>query len=252
MIEGVTRRKLPVLLGVGLGVMGAIGCGAGVDLAPTPEQAAAPPPAGDSLRPLGPVPAGDFSARPFRSVAIRASPGGRSVGRLSTRTRFGTPTALAVVARRGAWLAVLTDLRPNGRAGWIPLRAVALQRQVYTLRIDLSKREISARRGGQEVRAIPTGIGAPGTRTPLGRAGVTDAVRFDRPEPYGCCGLALTTSAPRLPASWRGGSQIAIHGTADVNDLGAAVSLGCLRVREIDARWLMRNIPAGALVTTVA
>jgi hypothetical protein len=95
-------------------------------------------------------------------------------------------------------------------------------------------------------------VGARATATPLGRAGVTDTLTYPTGAgPYGCCALALTSRQTNLPPSWRGGAQIAIHGTADESVVGRAVSLGCVRGRNADVRWLIRNIPAGALVTVV-
>ena len=49
------------------------------------------------------------------------------MARLGTRTVFGTPVALGVVARRGRWLGVTTDALPNGTLGWIDARTTRLR-----------------------------------------------------------------------------------------------------------------------------
>lgn len=230
------------------------GCGGGEDVAPTPQQAADARPeraAPDEVRPP-PLRAGQFSAKVRRSVWLRASPGGRVLGTVRTRTKFGSRTSLAVIHRRNGWYGVLNELTPNRKVGWIPAASATLERQPYTLRIDLSKRELIARRGAAEVRAFRVAVGAPGTETPLGRSGVTDTLLFPTGAgPYGCCAVALTSRQTNLPATWTGGAQVAIHGTPDESVIGQAVSLGCVRSRNTDVRWLAKNIPAGALVTVV-
>jgi lipoprotein-anchoring transpeptidase ErfK/SrfK len=225
------------------------GCGAGENIAPTPREAVDAAP--DRVRPVALRP-GRFSLRVDRPLDVRDAPEGRIVGRVGRRTPFGTRTALAVVGRRGGWLAVMTDLTPNGAPGWVPTRGAVLVRQPYAITIDRSARRLSVLRSGAEVRAFDVAVGAPGTTTPLGRAGVTDTLVFPTGSgPYGCCAVALTSRQANLPPTWKGGAQIAIHGTADESFIGRAVSLGCVRGRNADLRWVIRNVPAGALVTVV-
>lgn len=242
------RRRTGLAAGALLAAVVA-GCGAGEDVAPSPREAADAGP--DRVRPVALRP-GRFSLRVDRPVDVRARPGGRIVGRVGRRTPFRTPTALAVVGRRGNWLAVMTDLMPNGRPGWVPTRGAVLVRQPYTIRIDRSARRLAVLRSGTEVRAFDVAVGAPGTVTPLGRAGVTDTLVYPSGSgPYGCCAVALTSRQTNLPPTWTGGAQIAIHGTPDESVIGRAVSLGCVRARNADMRWVIRNVPAGALVTVV-
>src|SRR5688572_17243893 len=54
-----------------------------------------------------------------RAVSVRAAPDGRSIGRLRARTVFGSPTRLAVLGRRGDWLAVSTEIAGRKNRGWI-------------------------------------------------------------------------------------------------------------------------------------
>lgn len=245
-----TARRRRVALAAGALLVAVVtGCGAGGEIAPTPREAADARP--DRVRAVALRP-GRFSLRVDRPLDVRDRPGGRVVGRVASRTRFGTPTALAVVGRRGNWLAVLSDVTPNDRPGWVPTRGAVLVRQPYVIRIDRSARRLAVLRSGAEVRAFDVAVGAPGTVTPLGRAGVTDTLVFSSGAgPYGCCAAALTARQTNLPATWTGGAQIAIHGTADESIIGRAVSLGCIRARNADMRWIIRNVPAGALVTIV-
>ena len=64
------------------------------------------------------------------------------------------------------------------------------------------------------------------------------------PPVYGCCILALSAHQTNVPASWRGGDRMAIHGGA----MGA-VSAGCVHASESVLRNLMRLVPLGTPVT---
>src|SRR5437867_10637147 len=55
-------------------------------------------------------------------ISLHERPAGSVIRTLGTTTAFGTPRVLAVVKRRGPWLAVTTDALPNGRLGWVDAR----------------------------------------------------------------------------------------------------------------------------------
>ena len=220
---------------------------------PAPRRAAPPPPSRQlpGLPPQVPDrPArGPFGAQLVRRTQLRAQPGGRVVRALGTHTGYGSERVLAVVARRGPWLGVLTDHLRNSRAGWIPVDSVTLLHEPYTLHVDLSKRELIVHHEGRRVRRITIAVGRPGNTTPTGRFAVTDLLRISRRDPaYGCCALALTGRQPNVPQGWSGGDRIAIHGTTNETTLGSPVSSGCLRAGDRDMRWLLERIPLGAPV----
>jgi hypothetical protein len=193
---------------------------------------------------------GAVGARVLRRTLLRASPGGRTVRALGTRTGYGSRRVLAVVGQRGDWLGVLSDHMPNSRPGWIPRENAELLAQPYTLHVDLSKRRILVRRAGRVLRRITVAVGRAGHLTPTGRYAVTDSLHIEERDggPYGCCALALTGRQPNVPQGWTGGDRIAIHGTTNEATLGAAVTAGCMRAREADMRWLLKRIPVGARV----
>ncbi len=204
-------------------------------------RAARPPAArrgGAPRKPLG--------ARLLRRVWLRERPGGLVVRALGPRTGYGSQRILAVVARRGDWLGVLSHHMPNSRAGWIPRAGARLLHEPYTLRADLSDRELVVRREGRVVRRIVVAVGRPGSSTPTGRFAITDALRTaTAASPYGCCALALTGRQPDVPQGWGGGDRMAIHGTTRAATLGTPASSGCLRARDGDMRWLLANVPLG-------
>jgi lipoprotein-anchoring transpeptidase ErfK/SrfK len=181
-----------------------------------------------------------------RRTQLRAAPGGRVVRAVGTLTGYGSPRVLAVVARRGDWLGVLSDHMPNSRAAWIPAASAELEHEPYRLDVDLSARRLTVRREGRVVRRIAVAIGAPATPTPTGRFAVTDALAIGPESPeYGCCALALSGRQSRLPAGWSMSDRLAIHGTPNEAEVGAAVSNGCLHARRADMHWLLRRIDAG-------
>ena len=187
--------------------------------------------------------------RAGRSIALRARPGGPSVKRLSSRTEFGSRRFLAVAAREGRWLGVVSAERPNGRLGWVDGRSWALTayRTPVSLHADLSRRVVELREGGRVVRRFEVGIGRAGYPTPTGRFAVTDKLSGRAyGGTYGCCILALSGRQVKLPPGWPGGDRLALHGTRDQGSIGNAASTGCLRAGDRDLRVLLRRVPLGA------
>ena len=191
------------------------------------------------------------TVRRGRSVVLRAAPGARRLGRVGSRTEFGSPRTFSVQARRGRWLGVAAPERPNGRLAWIDGRSrdLAASRTMWSLRVDLSRRRLDVRRGGRVVKRFRVAIGRPGNPTPPGRFAVTDKIDARAyGGTYGCCILALTGHQPVLPPGWPGGDRLALHGTRVTGSVGTAASTGCLRARDADLRPLMRRLPLGTPV----
>lgn len=194
-----------------------------------------------------PAPEGRWlTARLLRRTQLRTAPGGRRLATLRQVTEFGSPTVLAVVARRPGWLSVLTAR--HTRPGWIPEDAARLGATDYSARVDRTARRLELLRGKQVVRRLPVAIGLPGYPTPVGRFAVTDELKMTPGGPYGCCAIALTGRQTHLPAGWTGGDRIAIHGTPATESIGQAASLGCLRAHDRDVKALIRALPLGAPV----
>ena len=180
------------------------------------------------------------------ALVLRGAPGGAVVARLGRRTEFGSPLRLAVAARRGRWLGVVTPLLPNGRLGWIDAQSVRRASVSLHLVVSLRAQRLVVLRGRTVLARIPVGIGAPGSPTPTGSFAVTDKLpgaRFS--SVYGCCILALSGHQPRPPAGWEGSdTRLAIHGGPP-----GAVSSGCLHATTAALRFLMAHVPLGARVT---
>lgn len=191
---------------------------------------------------------GSLTAYVPRAAQLRAAPNGRVLALLRKHTSFGSPRVLAVTERRDGWLGVLAPELANGHVGWIPASQGQLFRIDYSLDIDLSRRELTARRGNQTVTRTRVAIGKPSASTPLGTFAVTDRLFTHGGSPYGCCVLALSGHQPYIPQGWGGGNEIAIHSTLDPASIGQAVSLGCIRANTFNMRKLMKVIPLGTVV----
>jgi lipoprotein-anchoring transpeptidase ErfK/SrfK len=204
---------------------------------------AAPAPTKTSALPPGP---GVLVALVRHDTKMRVAPGGRILTKLRTKTEFGSPQALWVVAHRGDWLGVVSPLAGNGRLGWIERSAVLLGRESWELRISLSERRLTVLESGKELRHFTVAIGRPDAPTPTGRFAVTDRLSTGDPSgPYGCCILALSAKSPHAIQGWGGGDRIAIHSTPETWSIGLPVSHGCIRLTLAEGRWLLGHIPLG-------
>ena len=182
-------------------------------------------------------------------VWLRAAPDGKRLARLKRRTQWRTPRVLAVVGARGRWLRVIATELPNGRRGWIPMRAADLVANPWSVEADLSSRVVKVYRRGELVRRFRVAVGRPGTPTPTGRFAVTDKLVYKfGSAAYGCCALALSGHQPNIDQGWPGGDRLAIHGTRLEHTIGSAASFGCLRARDEDARWVVRKVFLGTVV----
>ena len=190
------------------------------------------------------------TARVVARTFLRATPDGRRLRRVGTRTEFGSPRVLSVVGERDGWLKVLAAELPNDRRAGSPRRGRARAPRSSRSRIDRSRRQLRLLRDGRTVRRVTIAVGRPDTPTPTGRFAVTDKLRTGSPDsPYGCCALALTGHQTKLLAGWPGGDRLAVHGTPQPETVGKPVSLGCMRAHRRDMRALMRAVPLGAPVT---
>lgn len=179
-------------------------------------------------------------------TALRASPGGRLLARLVTRTEFGSPETLWVLKRAPGWLGVVATQAGNGHLAWIRQDAASLSRVTWQLKVSLAARRLTVLEAGKVIERFTVAIGRPGAPTPTGRFAVTDRLTTGNPAgPYGCCILALSAHSPHAIQGWTGGDRIAIHSTPDVASLGDAASHGCVRVTLAQGRWLLAHIPLG-------
>jgi lipoprotein-anchoring transpeptidase ErfK/SrfK len=250
------RRSAAVLAAIALGLTvyltsstvpaGDIGRGGG----PRSQQAAATPvtPA-ESYRAVRRRGAPAAVVRERTALRARPSASAERIATLTRRTEFDSARVLAVTGRRGHWLRVLASELSNGERGWVHWSAVRLVPTPWRITADLSDRTVTVRRRGRVVRRFPVAVGAAGTPTPTGRFAVTDKIRFTHGHAaYGCCAIALSGHQPNVAQGWTGGDRLAIHGTGVPATIGTAASLGCMRAREEDLRWLLDEVLLGTVV----
>jgi hypothetical protein len=214
------------------------------DLEPAAEVTAPPP------EPAKRAPRGHRLAVARGELTASDRPGGPTTGTIAATTEFGSPRVLNVAARRGDWLGVVYEGRPNGSLAWVRRdSALALRRTRLSLHADLSERTLTLRRAGRAVQRISVAIGRAGSETPTGRFAVTDKLAGSRFGPYyGCCILALTGTQPNTPPGWTGGNRLAVHGTDAPSTIGQAASAGCLRAGDAELQALMPKVPLGTPV----
>ena len=182
-------------------------------------------------------------------VTLYKRPGGRPRIQLAKRTEWGSRRVLGVVLRRGDWVSVQAPELDNGELAWLPTNRARIDCVPWSIHADLSRRMLYVRNDGKVVRRFQIAVGRRGNSTPTGRFAVTDKLRVTDPgSPYGCCVLALTGHQNRLPPGWPGGDRLAIHATKELSSIGKPASLGCMRITSVQARWLIKAIPAGAPV----
>jgi lipoprotein-anchoring transpeptidase ErfK/SrfK len=240
---------------VGLAALGltAAGCGQGADggTPNTPERSPFSVAAGSGA-PGGAAGTGSLTAYVPAATALRAAPGGRALTTLPRKTDFGSPQVVRVLEQREGWLRIMSSELRNGASGWIRAARAKLFRVNYSIEEDLSRRQLTVRRGSRVIARTATAIGRSEAPTPRGSFAVTDRLLIDSPgSPYACCVLALSAHQPKIPQGWGGGDRVAIHATADPSSIGKAVSLGCLRVRPEVMRRLVRVVPLGTPVRVV-
>lgn len=180
------------------------------------------------------------------ATALHATPAGRTLTRLQTKTQFGSPAAFWVVQHVPGWLGVISSEAGNNRVAWIAQSSASLSRVPWELKVSLGARQLTVLEGGKVVERYTVAVGAAYAPTPTGRFGVTDRLLTGDPGgPYGCCILALSAHSPHAIQGWTGGTRIAIHSTPETSSIGLPASHGCVRVTLPEGRWLLDHIPLG-------
>jgi len=231
------------------------------------SSSSAPPPARPAALPAGPKAAFSIPepmpldsrgvsrwATVQRSVIARASPAGRRVASLSTRTPERTSNLVTVLGRAkrraGAlWVRVRLPVLPNGSTGWVPRRALGGYHTVNT-RLVVDRRRLTAQlfRRGRRIFSAPVGVGRAQWPTPSGHFYVRVKLTSYKSRFYGP--LAFGTSArSAVLTDWPAGGFVGIHGTDQPGLLPGRVSHGCVRMTNDAIVKLGRLMPVGTPVT---
>ena len=171
-----------------------------------------------------------------------------AAGDVSTTTPLGGRTWLLVLHHRGNLGVALVPTGGRPQLARVPLSALELRWIRVRVDVDLSTLRLAVLRGRKVLGRFPIAAGMPSTPTPTGLFAVTDRVAFSDPGTYGSFALGLSAHQTHLVSGWKGGDQIAIHGTEDAGSIGSYASLGCIRVSEAALRLISRSVPLGAPV----
>ena len=197
-------------------------------------------------------------ARVVIATRVRARPGGRVTGRLTTQTAWvGAPLRLLVLrAARDhdgdLWLRVRLPARPNDAAGWIDANDVRVARIPWRVRVRTRSRTVTIYRDGRVTRRFRAVVGKPSTPTPHGLFAIYERARQPDPRAFlGPWALHLTAHSDVLFDYGGGPGRVAIHGRSGaslLDPLGTARSHGCIRVADRQIVWMARHLPAGTPV----
>jgi lipoprotein-anchoring transpeptidase ErfK/SrfK len=120
--------------------------------------------------------------------------------------------------------------------------------------VNLSDRRTYVYKGDQVIASYPIAIGKTGWETPTGSFRVTN-MQHDPIWRHPITGKIFPSGADsplgeRWIGFWSDGrNEIGFHGTPDTHLLGAAISHGCLRMRNEDVRLLYEQVGVGTLVS---
>lgn len=151
---------------------------------------------------------------------------------LPPTTILGTATVVTVLEEPvDGWARVMLPIRPNGSEGWIAIDDVDLFVVEGRLVVDLSDKELTYFRDGEEVLRTVVAVGTQRNPTPVGHFYVTDNVTLANPNSaWGPHALGLSGRSDTITEYNGGDGIIGIHGTNRPDSIGNAASLGCVRL----------------------
>lgn len=169
-------------------------------------------------------------------VYTEPSPDAPVVDTLGGWSYYGLPLTLMILDHRidgeTDWLEVLLPVRPNGTTGWIVAHDVDVDATTVEIHVHLERRHVEVFDGGELLLDHEAVIGHPETPTPPGLYYVTDPVdlRLNPDSVYGAFAIGLSGFSEVLDSFEGGPPQLAIHGTPRPDQVGQAISNGCIRV----------------------
>ena len=166
--------------------------------------------------------------------------------------QFGGPLTLMVTAGEPGddWVEVLLPIRPNGRTGWIRAADYTLAPTRVRAEVDLSDRRVVVYDGADVIAETEAVVGTDATPTPLGTFSIAAKKENSEDEYYlGPVALVLSGFSEALDTFGGGLPVIAIHGTHRPEQVGQALSNGCIRVPNDVIEFLAEHVPVGAPVT---
>lgn len=169
--------------------------------------------------------------------------------------QFGGPLTLMMTSGQpgDAWIQVQLPVRPNRQVGWVDASLYDIAGTRVRAEVNLTDRSVMVWDGEELIAQTQAVIGTDQTPTPLGTFSIA-AVRENPPEESYLGPYALALSAfSEVHETFSGGIPvIAIHGTSRPDQVGQALSNGCVRIPNEVVTFLAENVPLGAPVTISA
>ena len=169
--------------------------------------------------------------------------------------QFGGPLTVMVTEGEPGdeWVKVQIPLRPNGREGWIRTEHYDLTSTRVRAEVVLSESRVVVYDGDTVLVESGAVIGAEESPTPLGTFYVAAKRRNPESEAWlGPWALVLSSYSEAFETFSGGLPVIAVHGTNRPDQLGEAITNGCVRVPNDVIAVLAQHVPLGAPVTVLS
>jgi lipoprotein-anchoring transpeptidase ErfK/SrfK len=253
----VRRRRRRALFGAGAGLILLGAAGAywfTYDSTTTPAAKRAPITTTTTGAPVAAVAVAATTKVPELVAYAGPEAAGEPVTKLSAVTEYGLPRTVLVLEQQPGWLKTLLPIRPNGATGWVRDSDVTLSTTTLRIEISLTNKYLVLMDGNQKVIESVVAIGTDETPTPPGLYYVTDPVDLTtRPDgAYGAYALGMSGYSEVLLEFQGGPGQLAVHGTANPDDLGKKISNGCIRVPNDKMLEIAKLVPLGTPIVVTA
>jgi hypothetical protein len=191
----------------------------------------------------------------FRYIELFDGPEGEPVAFenvVLNPTYFGTELTLLVTdgSVGDSWVKVQLPVRPNGSEAWVNTHGFSFDTHRFHATVDLSDYHVEVFEGDELISETDAVIGRDSAPTPVGRWYINDKVPGGGGA-YGNWILSLSAFSDTLEVFNGGLPVIAIHGTNSPQDVGQALSSGCVRVPNEIVDFLVHELPLGTPVDIV-
>lgn len=169
--------------------------------------------------------------------------------------QFGGPLTLMVTEGRPGdmWVRVQLPVRPNGQEGWIRGEDYVIEGTTVRAEVNLAARTVTVFDGEDVIAETEAVIGSEATPTPLGTFSIAAKRENPPSESYLGPWALVLSSYSEVHETFNGGIPvIAIHGTTHPDQVGQALSNGCIRIPNEIVTFLAENVPLGAPVVIAA
>lgn len=164
---------------------------------------------------------------------------------------FNEPRVFRIVGESGDFYNVQVPMRPNESTGYIRKSEVDVISTDQRILIDLSDRSVIVWNGDEIVFNTTGTIGQPSSPTPTGSFYVRNVFEWYADSIYGPYVIPLSAYSEAIDQINGGDAVVAIHGTQRPDLMGAAASLGCVRLDNDTLRELAAIVEPGAPVEVV-